>query len=184
MKARGIFIVISIIILSAIGVASIFWLPILWSLIVIGPLIIMGVLDITQKKHGIKRNFPVIGRARYMLEKIRPEIMQYFVETDTEGAPINRMFRTLQCNSNSCPVGVSTQNKELMKGLDVDDKARTVANFHRETLGSFSEMIAAAGIDHPSKLERKHINRRVSMHTVLKYNEIFPYEKQGRLIEL
>jgi len=48
-----------------------------------------------QKKHAIKRNFPVIGNFRYMLEKIRPEIMQYFVETDTEGRPINRLFRSL-----------------------------------------------------------------------------------------
>ena len=32
---------------------------------------------------------------RYVLEAIRPEIMQYFVETDTQGRPINRMFRSL-----------------------------------------------------------------------------------------
>ncbi|MCD6176957.1 MAG: FMN-binding glutamate synthase family protein, partial [Candidatus Cloacimonetes bacterium] len=48
-----------------------------------------------QTKHAIRRNFPVIGRMRYLLEAIRPEIMQYFVETDTEGRPINRIFRTL-----------------------------------------------------------------------------------------
>lgn len=38
-----------------------------------------------QTKHTIQRNFPVIGHFRYILEEIRPEIMQYFVETDTEG---------------------------------------------------------------------------------------------------
>lgn len=505
MKARALFVVLSIVILTGIGVLAIFWLPVLWSLVLVGPLVIMGVLDISQKRHAIKRNFPVIGRARYLLEKIRPEIMQYFVETDTEGAPINRMFRTmiyqrskdvndtvpfgtqidvyktgyewmdhsmyavdhelinhkprviiggpdckkpydssllnisamsfgslsknavmafnkgakdggfahntgeggispyhlqyggdliwqigtgyfgcrtkegefsvdmyaskavkdevkmieikisqgakpghggilpasknteeiakirdvepfkdihsppshsafsnpielmtfiqllrdnsggkpigfklcigkkqefrdlceamintgikpdfitvdggeggtgaapvefsnslgmplkdalafvsntlteyglkkeikivasgkiisgfhiariialgadvvnsarammmaagciqaLQCNSNTCPVGVATQNKSLMNGLNVEDKAKRVANFHRETLVSFSELIAAAGISNPSDLERKHINRRVSMNKVLKYDEIFPHAEKG-----
>ena len=36
-----------------------------------------------------------MGHFRYLLESIRPEIMQYFVETDTQGRPINRMFRSL-----------------------------------------------------------------------------------------
>jgi glutamate synthase domain-containing protein 2 len=48
-----------------------------------------------QKKQTIRRNFPVIGNFRYLLEKVRPEIMQYFVETDTEGKPINRLFRSV-----------------------------------------------------------------------------------------
>ena len=48
-----------------------------------------------QTKHTIRRNYPILGNFRYILEAIRPEIMQYFVETDTEGRPINRLFRTL-----------------------------------------------------------------------------------------
>ena len=95
MKPRGVFITLSTIILLTIGIVSLFWKPILWSLIVFLPLIIMGVYDIFQKKHAIKNNFPVIGHLRYLLESFRPEIQQYFVETDTEGRPINRMFRSL-----------------------------------------------------------------------------------------
>ena len=95
MKVRDKFIVVSILLLLAIAIASQFWMPILWSLILIGPLVILGYVDVFQKKHSIKRNFPVIGNFRYLLEKIRPEIMQYFVESDTEGRPINRLFRTL-----------------------------------------------------------------------------------------
>ena len=95
MKGREKFIVISIILLVVIGVISISWKPILWSLVLFGPLILVGVYDIVQKKHAIINNFPIIGHGRYLLENIRPEIMQYFVETDTEGRPINRMFRSL-----------------------------------------------------------------------------------------
>jgi glutamate synthase domain-containing protein 2 len=95
MKVRVKFIIISIIIILVIAVISQFWIPILWSFVVLGPLILMGVFDILQTKHAIRRNFPLIGRFRYVLESIRPEIMQYFVETDTEGRPLNRILRSL-----------------------------------------------------------------------------------------
>jgi len=95
MKPREIFILFSIIVLIAVGVIYIIWPPILWSLIIFLPIIILGYSDIFQKQHAIKKNFPVLGNIRYLLENIRPEIMQYFVETDTEGRPINRLDRTL-----------------------------------------------------------------------------------------
>ena len=96
MNARSIFILVSCIILSVIGTLAFLWTPhALWSLLFFGPLIMIGISDMFQKKHAIKRNFPLLGHGRYMLEKIRPEIMQYFVETDTEGRPISRVFRSM-----------------------------------------------------------------------------------------
>lgn len=95
MKVRKIFITTSILLAILIPAISFFWKPILWSLVIVIPLILIGVADINQKRQSIRKNFPVIGRIRYMLEAIRPEIMQYFVETDTEGRPISRMFRSL-----------------------------------------------------------------------------------------
>ncbi|NCO62405.1 MAG: FMN-binding glutamate synthase family protein [Flavobacteriales bacterium] len=95
MKPREIFITTSLIALIIVAVISIFWMPILWSLLLFIPLILIGIADIFQKKHAIKNNFPVIGHFRYLLESFRPEIQQYFVETDTEGTPINRVFRSL-----------------------------------------------------------------------------------------
>ena len=47
------------------------------------------------KKTNYSQKLPIIGNFRYMLEKVRPEIMQYFVETDTEGKPINRLYRSV-----------------------------------------------------------------------------------------
>ena len=72
-----------------------FWHPGLWSLLLIGPLGLIGFSDILSKKKAIRRNFPILGNLRYFFESIRPEVMQYFVETDTEGRPINRIYRTL-----------------------------------------------------------------------------------------
>tara|TARA_R110002050_G_scaffold176775_1_gene309773 strand:+ start:36726 stop:38276 length:1551 start_codon:yes stop_codon:yes gene_type:complete len=95
MKPRELFIVFSAVIISLIIAVYQIWTPVIWSLIIVIPIALIGVVDIFQTKHTIRRNFPVLGNFRFMLEKIRPEIMQYFVETDTEGRPINRLFRTL-----------------------------------------------------------------------------------------
>ena len=68
---------------------------ILISLLFIGPLILLGLYDIIQKQKTILRNFPVIGHFRFLLESIRPEIQQYFIETDTSGKPFSRDIRAI-----------------------------------------------------------------------------------------
>jgi len=72
-----------------------FWSPIYWLFVVLLPLVLLGVYDILQKKHTILRLYPVIGHGRFMLESVRSEIQQYFVETDINGTPISREFRSL-----------------------------------------------------------------------------------------
>jgi glutamate synthase domain-containing protein 2 len=57
-------------------------------------LVILGFYDLFQKKHTILRNFPIIGHVRYLLEMIGPEIRQYFVESNTDGKPIDKNHRT------------------------------------------------------------------------------------------
>jgi len=91
-------------------------------------------------------------------------------------------IQALQCNTNTCPVGVATQNKGLIKGLDVEDKAKRVASYHFETLKNFAELIAATGVLNSSDLKKEHINRRVSYSDVLNYEEIFPTLEAGSLL--
>jgi glutamate synthase domain-containing protein 2 len=95
MSPLRIFWLVSAICLGTIGAVSIFWHPALWSLAFIGPLILLGVRDSIQRKHAVIRNFPVIGHARYWMESIRPEIQQYFVESDTSGRPFSRELRSV-----------------------------------------------------------------------------------------
>ena len=95
MKVRQGFVIISIVLVLAIVGISFLWKGILWAFIIVAPLIILGIYDMSQKRHAIRRNYPVIGNFRYLLESIRPEIMQYFVETDTEGKPIDRLMRSM-----------------------------------------------------------------------------------------
>jgi glutamate synthase domain-containing protein 2 len=55
----------------------------------------LGVKDITQTAQAVRRNYPVTGRLRYALESIRPEIRQYFIESDAEKLPFSRKQRAL-----------------------------------------------------------------------------------------
>ena len=59
------------------------------------PVFVIGIIDINQKKQSIRRNFPVIGHMRYIFEKIRPEINQYFIESNTDGTPFSREERSV-----------------------------------------------------------------------------------------
>jgi len=60
-----------------------------------GTLTLVGVHDVLQKPRAVLRNYPVIGHLRYLLEFIRPEIRQYFLESDQEAAPFSRQQRSL-----------------------------------------------------------------------------------------
>lgn len=65
------------------------------SLVITLPLLLLAIANIRQKKHAILRNFPVIGYLRYLFETIRPEIRQYFIESDLDGKPFNRRQRSI-----------------------------------------------------------------------------------------
>ena len=59
------------------------------------PLLLLAIQDVRQRKHAILRNYPIIGHLRYLLEKIRPEMRQYFIESDLDGKPFNRRQRSI-----------------------------------------------------------------------------------------
>src|SRR6187402_975341 len=92
---RKIFILSSLVITALILLWAYFWIEALLAFLLVGPLIYMGIDDMLQHKQSIRRNFPVLGRLRYVFEDFRPKIQQYFVESDTDGAPINRNERSV-----------------------------------------------------------------------------------------
>ena len=55
----------------------------------------LGVYDLIQTRHAIRRNYPVLGNLRFLFEFIRPEIRQYFLEDDTQAAPFSRAQRSI-----------------------------------------------------------------------------------------
>ena len=91
-------------------------------------------------------------------------------------------IQALECNKNTCPTGVATQDPKFTKGLVVEDKKVRVANFHRNTVESFVELMAASGIGDPSKLNRHQISRRVFMNEVKTFEEIYPSVPVGAMV--
>ena len=92
-------------------------------------------------------------------------------------------IQSLECNKNTCPTGVTTQDPAFFKGLNVTDKCQRVANFHKETVAAVVELIAAAGLISTEQLRRCHIQRRVSAEQVRCYDEIYQSMETGCLLQ-
>lgn len=67
----------------------------LWPLIVLLPLLALGIYDLVQKKRAILRNYPIIGHIRFLLESVRSEIRQYFIEGERDELPFSLEQRSL-----------------------------------------------------------------------------------------
>lgn len=92
---RRIFVLTSIASVLAFGALAWFVWPGFWAILgVLSLFIWMGITDMRQTKHTLWRNFPVLGRMRWLMEALRPKLYQYFVESDTDGSPINRLDRS------------------------------------------------------------------------------------------
>lgn len=87
------FVVVALWVLSAlqlvVGQASLAWVLLLSFLVVV------GIHDLQQTRHAVLRNYPIIGHLRFLLEFIRPELRQYFIEGDGDAVPFSRSQRSL-----------------------------------------------------------------------------------------
>ncbi len=78
------------------GVAAVMWSAAWWvAVAILGALALLAWYDVLQRRHSILRNYPVLGHMRFVLEKIRPEIQQYFIERNTDGRPYDRDTRSV-----------------------------------------------------------------------------------------
>ena len=60
---------------------------------IIGALVFLFISDITQKKHAVLRNYPIVGRLRYFFEQLGEYFRQYFFAGDRDEMPFNRATR-------------------------------------------------------------------------------------------
>jgi glutamate synthase domain-containing protein 2 len=79
----------------AVSILSFFWIWFSVLFVLLLPLVALGLRDAFQTKRAILRNFPLLGHFRFLLEKIRPEIQQYFIESETDGTPVAREVRSV-----------------------------------------------------------------------------------------
>jgi glutamate synthase domain-containing protein 2 len=90
------FLVFAVSSIAAVILCGVFYAPTAyWAFGILAPLLGIGFRDFFQTKHTIRRNFPILGNFRYLLESIRPEINQYFVESNSEGMPFSREERSV-----------------------------------------------------------------------------------------
>ncbi|HLV15430.1 MAG TPA: FMN-binding glutamate synthase family protein [Xanthomarina sp.] len=92
-------------------------------------------------------------------------------------------IQALLCNTNKCPVGITTQDPKLTIGLVPEDKKTRVANYHEKTIQNFVELLGATGVDKTTNLTRSHIYRRISLNDMITYEELFPSIKVGSMLK-
>lgn len=89
------FVIWSIVIAVVLLLLCTVWAPFSWLFLLVIPAIIVGVYDMYQEGHSLRRNFPLVSRGRWLLESLRPFLRQYLLESETDGVPVNRMFRSV-----------------------------------------------------------------------------------------
>jgi glutamate synthase domain-containing protein 2 len=87
------------------------------------------------------------------------------------------------CHTGHCPTGVTSQDLLRQRAIVVTDKARRVYNFQRETVKSLAELLAAAGLDHPTDLKPHHIFRRIGDGRILTLADQFAFLQPGELMQ-
>ena len=92
---RHLFVYFNVCAIFGLAVGQYYYPPAGWTWLLLAPILILGWYDMLQTHHTILRNFPVLGHFRFLFEMIRPEIYQYFVESDTDGVPFDRDTRSL-----------------------------------------------------------------------------------------
>jgi glutamate synthase domain-containing protein 2 len=86
------------------------------------------------------------------------------------------------CHTGLCPTGVTSQDPARQRAIVVPDKAERVANFHRNTLIALGELVAAAGLSHPSELRPHHFNRRGNSDAVISFADQYEQLHPGQLL--
>jgi glutamate synthase domain-containing protein 2 len=92
-------------------------------------------------------------------------------------------IQALRCNSNICPAGIATQDKNLMAGLVVKDKRKRVKTFHEKTVKSVADLLGAMGLQSTSELRPWHIITRVGTSQNKDYSELFTFVKNGDFLK-
>ncbi|MFD5145211.1 FMN-binding glutamate synthase family protein [Streptomyces sp. NPDC058401] len=87
-----------------------------------------------------------------------------------------------RCHTNTCPVGVATQDERRARAVDVGDKSERVRRYQQATVKSALQIMAAMGVDDPSGLRPHLLLQRVDPHTVRSYADLHTWLTPGQLL--
>ena len=85
--------------------------------------------------------------------------------------------QSLKCNLDTCPTGITTMVPSRVASLVVEDKKTKVANYHKNTMEAFKELLKSMGIDNRRDIDKKYIIRRINENDTKTYDEIFTDNK-------
>ncbi|MEO6381203.1 MAG: FMN-binding glutamate synthase family protein [Nitrobacter sp.] len=91
-------------------------------------------------------------------------------------------IQSLNCHTDRCPTGVTTQDPSRNRALVVPHKLERVYNYHQATLQALTELIAAAGLEHSQQLRPVHFSQRVSNTEVASFDKLYPTLRPGELL--
>jgi glutamate synthase domain-containing protein 2 len=86
------------------------------------------------------------------------------------------------CHTNTCPVGVATQDPKRMRALDVGDKTQRVVHYQRQTVAQAQQVLASMGLTGADQLRPSMLRRRVDHERVLSYADMFDHLAPGELL--
>ncbi|MBK0384281.1 FMN-binding glutamate synthase family protein [Pedobacter sp. SD-b] len=120
----------------------------------------------TLKKYGLKDEIKIITASKIV--SAFDIFKAICIGADLCNSARGMMFalgciQSLRCHTNTCPTGVATQNKNLVKGLVVAEKWKRVKNYHQEVTKSFLDLLAAAGCTELNQLNRAMIHKQMGV---------------------
>jgi glutamate synthase domain-containing protein 2 len=92
-------------------------------------------------------------------------------------------IQAVRCNTNTCPTGITTQDRRRAQAVNVNLRQKRVAQYHKATVDSFLDLVGAIGLTSPSQLSPELIYQRVADETERSYDEIHEYLKPGALLK-
>ncbi len=92
-------------------------------------------------------------------------------------------IQSLQCNRNTCPTGITTQNPKLQRGLVVTDKSEKVYHYATNVMREVGIIAHSCGVDDPRQLDRSHCRVVGDDGVSIPLEKLFPYPAKVRKVE-
>lgn len=90
--------------------------------------------------------------------------------------------QSLRCHVGTCPTGVATHDQSRQRGLVIEEKAERVCEFHRQTVATLSELVAAMGLDRPEQIRPHHLHERWNAAKSSSIDHIYTFLEEGILL--
>ena len=128
------------------------------------------------KKHKLRERIRLISSGKL----VNPTEVAWALASGTDFVNCGRGFmfalgciQALQCNKNTCPTGITTHDKKLQKGLNVDDKAERVMHYAENMLKEVSVIAHSCGVNDPRDLNTKHARMVVGRGVSVRLDDLY-----------